>query len=158
MEKLLSAIEEAQLLGYFKSFCDKNNSAKDKQRIRNITFYASNKTLCIANLFKNEVNADLSEDQAIRMEQLVTAFLNKTTFRSTIPRETKEKLLIIQHNKCAICNKEIDIHAHADHIIPFKYVGDELNEHHNLQMLCSRCNESKNASIDYQIRYLLKLV
>ena len=158
MEKLLSAIEEAKLLGYFKTFCDKNNSATNKQRIRNIIANANNSTLCIIGLFKNEVNADLSNTQAERMKELVVAFLNKSSFRNSISLETKQQLLITQHNKCAICNTDIDIHAHADHIVPFKYVGDELNNNHNLQMLCDKCNRSKNASMDYQIKHLFKLI
>ncbi|WP_022778283.1 HNH endonuclease [Butyrivibrio sp. AE3009] len=158
MDELLSAVEEAQTLGYFKSFCDKNCSPSAKQRIRNIISRASNKSSCIKGLFKNEINVDLTDSQTDWMLSLVTAFINKSTYRKAISDQTKVQLLKSQTYKCNICNATINIHAHADHIVPFKYVGDELNENHNLQMLCSKCNEAKNASIDYQIKYLLKLV
>lgn len=68
----------------------------------------------------------------------------------------KNSLLITQNHKCAICNIMINESAPADHIVPFKYVGDELSD--NIQMLCKKCNEKKSDSIDYQIRFLLKLV
>ena len=158
MDNLLSAVEEAQTLGYFKSFCDKNNSPSSKQRVRNILSRTNNEFSCITGLFFNEIGVTLSEQQAKIMLTFVTAFINKSSFRKPIPSHIREQLLIAQKYKCNICGIPIDIHAHADHIIPFKYVGDELNDSNNLQMLCSNCNEAKNASIDYQIKHLLKLV
>lgn len=87
------------------------------------------------------------------MHTLVQAFLAKSTYRKPISDETRKRLLEAQHYSCAICGQSIDMHAHADHIVPFAYVGDELPD--NLQMLCAHCNEAKRESIDYQIRYLL---
>lgn len=80
----------------------------------------------------------------------------KSTFRKRVDEITRKSLFLKQDCKCAICGKNIDVSSPIDHIIPFKYVGDELAN--NLQMLCKSCNDKKNASLDYQIRFLLKLV
>ena len=41
---------------------------------------------------------------------------------------------------------------HVDHIIPWKLVGDELND--NYQALCETCNECKSARTDYIFKAL----
>lgn len=151
--KLLSAIEEAKLLGLFKKFCDKRNTIEAVQKIRNILNNSVDKNQTVRNIILNEFDKELNELETSRMLELMLAFLKKSTIRKEIPQSIKRSLLKIQNNKCAICNSEIDISAHTDHIVPFKYVGDEL--HNNYQMLCTHCNTQKNASIDYQVRFLL---
>ncbi|MBS4201313.1 HNH endonuclease [Bacillus sp. FJAT-49732] len=37
--------------------------------------------------------------------------------------------------------------SQLDHIIPWEYVSDELDE--NLHMLCTICNQSKNKSVTF---------
>ena len=155
-EKINNSIHEAIFLSYFKAFCQKNSNSQRKRRVRNILSNSNNKCDCIYNIFKNELSVEFNKKESSRMLELVTAYLNKSTYRKKIPQSIKHKLLDSQDFKCSICGAEIDIDSHADHIIPFKLVGDELKN--NLQMLCEKCNSSKNASIDYQIRFLLKLI
>ncbi len=152
----MNAIDEAKLLGYFKSLCEYYSSNEQVSKIRDIMALSSNKQYTIKQIVKRICNEELSDDNANRMVELVNAFLRKSDFRKTIPNEIKNRLLINQDFKCAFCHNRIDISSHADHIVPFKYVGDELEN--NLQMLCSSCNTKKNASIDYEIRVLLNLV
>ena len=154
-KKLLSAVDEAMLLSYFKAFCDGNTDDVAKQRLRNILARATNKENAIRALFFNMMQIELSEEQSQRMVELVCANLRKSNYRKNIPEEKKRQLLMKQSNRCNFCGCEIGLCAHSDHIIPFKYVGDELQD--NLQMLCSRCNLSKGSSIDYQIKVLLNL-
>ena len=101
-------------------------------------------------------NISLADSEVKRMYCLIKAFLSKSALRKNIHAETKRDLLKKQNYKCKLCGSVIDLNSHTDHIVPFKYVGDELNE--NLQMLCEHCNKSKNASIDYEVKALLKLV
>lgn len=155
-DKILSAIEEATVLGWFKSFCEKNNTTVAKQRLRNILSRAQDKPNAIRALFLNEMKVELNEEQAQRMYYLVEAFLKKSTYRRPVSADIKQQLLVEQKQSCKMCGKSIDLSAHADHIVPFKYVGDELDN--NFQMLCSHCNEAKNASIDYEIRFMLHIV
>lgn len=152
---LLSAVDNARILGIFKTFCEANNSSTSLKRLRNILSLSKNKPNTIKEIIKRELKVELTDYEALRMCDLITAFLNKSNFRKTIEDSLKNKLLIDQNSKCAICGCDINIRAHADHIVPFKYVGDCLEN--NWQLLCEHCNEAKNASLDYQIRYLLKL-
>ncbi|MBE6007755.1 MAG: HNH endonuclease [Lachnospiraceae bacterium] len=153
-KKLHESIQEAIILGWFKSFHDKNISKADQQRLRNIYANSSDPTMTTKNLFINFGFNDISDPDAMRLSELINAFLKKSPYRKNIPYLTKKELFISQNHRCAICNSEIDIHAHVDHIVPFLYVGDELTN--NYQLLCSNCNLRKNASIDFQIRFLLK--
>jgi len=156
-ERIKKCIHEVLLLSLFKSFCEKNETKEAKQRLRNIYSHSGNHLETTKNLIINELHEEISEDDDTkRMYTMIIAFLNKSNYRKTIPDSVKIALLKRQNNRCAICGKEIDIHAHADHSVPFKYVGDELKD--NYQMLCTSCNLKKNASIDFQIRFLLKSV
>ena len=116
----------------------------------------TNKSKAISAMFAYEMDINLTNQEAERMSLLIDAFLKKSMYRQNIAKKIKTDLLEKQKYKCRYCNQEIDLAAHADHIVPFKYVGDELQD--NLQMLCEHCNESKNASIDYEIRFLLHII
>lgn len=155
-DKLLVAVKEAQILGYFKIFCEKYGETTLKQRLRNIFSRVPDKANAVKNLFFNEFHLQLSDCEAERMAHLIEAFLRKSAFRRMITREERLALLKKQQFRCRFCGRPIDLTSHADHMIPFKFVGDELED--NLQMLCGHCNRSKNASLDYEIRFLLHTV
>lgn len=154
--KLINAVEEARILGIFKAFCENNDSVELKARIRNILAISKNPINTIKEIIKREQKILLNELESKRVYELILAFLNKKSFRSSIDKETKASMLITQKHKCAICDCNIDTNYHLDHIVPFKYVGDNLEN--NLQLLCQKCNEAKKDSLDYQIKYLLKLI
>lgn len=154
--KILNALEEAQLLSIFKNICNDHEDYIKKNKLRNILANSSSQSTSIKNLLKRQYDEDLDDEKVERMLILVKAFLNKSSYRKTIGDDIKMQLLNRQGYKCAFCKKNIDLSSHADHIVPFKYVGDELEN--NIQMLCSNCNEKKKDSIDYQIRHLLKIV
>lgn len=155
-ELLLSSVEEAQILGIFKNICNDYTKSYLKNSLRNMIAISPDKSRTIKNIVKNKYDAEVTEQQAYRLLELIKAFLCKSNYRKKIPKSIRENLLSEQKYECAFCGNPIDISAHADHIVPFKYVGDCLNN--NLQMLCSTCNKQKNDSLDYQIRFLLKLV
>lgn len=50
-----------------------------------------------------------------------------------------------QRGKCAgpLCQAELQLHFHIDHIIPIARGG--ANEIYNIQLLCRRCNQRKSA-------------
>lgn len=154
--ELIKTVDNARILGLFKTFCENNANAEAQRRIRNILAKSKDDKNTVKEIIKREQKVILSDFESERMLVLVNAFLKKKSFRTSIKKELKERLLIIQNYKCAICNCDIDISSHADHIVPFKYVGDYLED--NWQLLCKHCNEAKNDSLDYQIKYLLKLL
>lgn len=153
---LANSIQEAVNLGHFKLFCEKNAAGAARQRVRTIYSRTDDPVETTRYLFANEFGVALSVPEAERLYVLITSFLKKSDYRKGIETARKKALLQRQSHRCAICGCDIDVHAHADHIVPFKFVGDELDD--NLQMLCSDCNLKKNASLDYQIRFLLRLV
>ena len=152
----LGVLEEADVLIMFKAFCEKNSTTADLQRWRNIFYRTSNPLMAISAMINRDFDSALSDNETKRLYELITAYLRKSNYRKSIDESVKKPLLIKQGFKCSICDIPIDIHAHADHIVPFTYVGDELED--NLQMLCSDCNLKKNADLFYQIKYLRGLV
>lgn len=154
--ELEKSIQEAVNLGHFKLFCEKNTAGDARQRMRTIYSRTDDPIETTRHVFANEFGVALSGPEAERLFVLITSFLKKSDYRKGIENKRKTDLLKRQGHRCAICGCDIDVHAHADHIVPFKFVGDELDD--NLQMLCSDCNLKKNASLDYQIRFLLRTV
>ena len=152
---ILEKLEEAQVLGVFLKYCERYSTPSDLQKLRNIYFRTNNPVNTTKAIATRDFDADLTLESAQRLHELVMAHLKKTNYRRQIPIIERNQLLKKQDYKCAICNHPIDMHAHADHIVPFKYVGDELDD--NLQMLCSECNTKKNASLFFQINYFLGL-
>lgn len=155
-EKILNDIEETKILSIFKNIYNDYSDYKEKNTLRNMLSISPDKLVTLKQIIKRKYDSNFSEMQLKRLSELVEAFLKKSEYRKSIPEELRNSLLITQNYKCAICNTMINESAPADHIVPFKYVGDELSN--NIQMLCKKCNEKKNDSIDYQIRFLLKLV
>lgn len=56
--------------------------------------------------------------------------------------EQIQELLKKQNNKCVYCKKDIKKKYHADHIMPLYLNG--RNEIENIQLLCPKCNLTKN--------------
>lgn len=133
------------LYSTFENFCNKNNSYRCRKRLRNIMSRSTNKLKTIQKIFLLEMNVVLSFDQCEVMEKLLLAFIDKNEFRFAVSIDLKEKLLKKQNYTCNICQRTIDVHAHLDHIVPFKYVGDLLEN--NFQMLCCHCNTVKRDKI-----------
>ena len=103
---------------------------------------------------KNLCHCRLDEESYHLMGKWLLAFFRKKDYRVIYPQKIRTDLLHQQHCHCAICNELITDHAELDHIIPWKYVGDELDN--NLQLLCFTCNRSKKASPLYQLQMLLR--
>lgn len=154
--EILEAVEEARVLGVFGGLCKKYSQSADLKRLRNIYARTDNPLKTTSAIVERDANTYLSLAEVARLHELIMAFLRKSSFRRSISVSEREGLLKKQRYRCAFCNAPIDSHAHADHIVPFKYVGDELSD--NFQMLCSNCNTKKNADLFYQIKFLLGLV
>ena len=138
-ELLLTSIEEAQILGIFKNICDDYANFSARKSLRNIIAISPNKQNTIKHILMRKYASEVDDQQVDRLLELIQAFLRKSEYRKRISVDEREKLLIKQNFKCCFCGNHIGMSAHADHIVPFKYVGDELAD--NLQMLCEKCNE-----------------
>lgn len=88
-------------------------------------------------------NFSMPDDDIKWFDKCFKAFMKKKNTRATIRPEVKKKLLADQNGKCAKCGAPITLSTmHTDHIIPWDYVGDELED--NFQGLCSDCNLHKS--------------
>lgn len=103
---------------------------------------------------KELCQCQLDENSYELMGEWLLAFYRKKDHRIIYPEYVRQGLLQHQQGCCAICGCPIDIKSELDHIIPWKYIGDELEN--NLQLLCFKCNRSKKASPLYQLRMLLR--
>ena len=96
----------------------------------------------------------LDEESYVVLGKLFAHFFRKDDVRITYPETLRKRLAFQQDYRCAICGKAITYTANLDHIIPWVYVGDTLDD--NLQLLCRACNSKKRASLIYPLQVLLQ--
>lgn len=129
-----------------KKICD--NFKKDNNFLISSkkSFFARSNIEATKKIVNKVCHCSLPETDLEWMMKCITAFFNKDSKRKTFSIEEKQKILNIQNNKCAICGNTINISTfHMDHIIPWDYVGDRLEN--NIQGLCSKCNLEKSNHI-----------
>ncbi|MCU7196711.1 HNH endonuclease [Turicibacter sanguinis] len=128
------------------------------QQVKNEILSTFHKTFTpIANterLVKKYTGCNVTETETQIICELLLAYFRKNGIRKQYSNSFKCSLLKQQNYKCPFCNKNIDLNtSELDHIVPWHYVGDELDS--NLQLLCDNCNERKGKRIDFQIKMLL---
>ena len=100
-----------------------------------------------------EMKITLSDVQTERILTLFKAYFRKNSRRTKL--NVSEDLFRRQNGKCNICHCDINVSSCIDHVIPFKYVGDQLDN--NYQLLCYKCNQSKKANIFYELIYFVSI-
>lgn len=105
-------------------------------------------------IIKELCQCQMDEHSYKLIGEWLLAFFRKKDYRVKYPQKIRTELLHQQQCRCAICGRVITEKSELDHIMPWVYVGDELND--NLQLLCFKCNRSKKASPLYQLRMLLR--
>ncbi|SQC06499.1 HNH endonuclease [Clostridium perfringens] len=142
---LLSVFEEIY------NYLEKDNN---KQILKN-QLRKGESSYTIKQMINNHIYMNLGEKEYKFLIKLIIAYLRKKEKRQKYDKEEKKRLLFEQENKCNICKREINNkNSHVDHIIPFKMVGDELDE--NLQLLCEECNLNKSGSINFYLKTIVK--
>lgn len=158
-EKVEKEYKKAFLLNLFQKLCIKMNKNVDiKKRIQTLYRQSYNKIETTKLIVKRELDCNLSIDDATLFCSWIFANLRKSNTRKTLSLELKKSLYEKQNGICPICGKKLGLawdKIHIDHIIPFKLVGDELEN--NYQDLCETCNECKSTRTDYLFKKLLKL-
>ena len=150
-EKLYNTL----ILGVFEAICKdiKKNNTKIDEKVRFMR-YSNDKIAATKNIVRRYVGCDLSKTEYIKLSELLTAFFRAGDPRKKFDDNFRESLIEKQNYKCAICGKNISSqNSHLDHIIPWDYVGDNLND--NYQMLCETCNTRKGTSTYFEISMLL---
>lgn len=65
-------------------------------------------------------------------------------------------LVVLQKNKCALCNTSVKDSYHVDHIVALSKGGS--NDKYNLQLLCQTCNQRKHAKDPIEFNQSLGLL
>lgn len=158
-ENILKVVRQTQILLAFKTFTERVDSDPTLRRIiitlLNGNEYANHQA--IRNIFNERFDFELLNDSEYDyMLKLVQAHLRMSNTRrpGVITDEKKAALLRKQNYRCVFCGATVDSSSPVDHIVPFKYVGDELDD--NYQILCISCNSKKNKQLTYQLQIILQ--
>ena len=153
-EEFEKTIYTALLNGIFETIC--NEIKRSGTKVEELSKFRKHRDhLAVTKGIVNRyAKCKLTENEYEYIYTLIRAFFNKQTTRIEISGNVKDSLLKQQNHKCPYCNASITLaNSHLDHIIPWDFVGDELDN--NYQMLCSRCNERKGTSSVYGIVMML---
>ncbi len=97
----------------------------------------------------------LSDQEARWLAECLRAHFSKKSVRRAIPPDLLERLAQQQGGRCPCCGREfavIGAAAQADHIIPWEFVGDELEG--NLRLLCQDCNKNRGDRPEYVLKQM----
>lgn len=126
-----------------KAICEKLKNDKDFFIKTKRLYFSMDDISATKKIVSKVCNCVMPQKDYIWINECLIAFFRKKDTRRMITENEKKEILRNQKNKCAICGRPINIDSmHADHIIPWDYVGDELDG--NLQGLCSDCNLHKS--------------
>ena len=157
--KITQEYKQTLLLNLFRKICIRMDNNKEfETKIRKLFLQSYDRVKTSKKIIENHFKYTLNDDEASLMSSWFIARLKKSNVRKPVSKETKIKLIEQQNGLCAACGEPFgkDLSkVHVDHIVPWKLVGDELDN--NYQALCETCNECKSASIDYMFRNMINL-
>lgn len=110
-------------------------------------------TLALKTFISSNLRTNLDDSQTQFILKLIKAYFRKSSSR--VKLNNFDSLFKLQNGKCNICKRTIDQSAQIDHIIPWKFVGDEIDD--NYQLLCNQCNSKKKANVFFEITYMISL-
>ena len=77
---------------------------------------------------------------------------NRVKGRMLLPKEFKNKLLVLSKGRCSICNGEFEgRYLQVDHRIPYEVIGDvdKSRSYEDFMLLCGSCNRAKSWSCEH---------
>lgn len=159
----MNAIDEDELFksvysdireSILREICEYMKADDRKREVNSIYCRHSDDNAATRRVLWNICHLKLPDDDIDWLTSRITASLRKKPHRVPIANSTKKELLQSQNYKCAICGKPIDNDSlHVDHIVPWDYVGDELNN--NYQALCPSCNGHKSNHVAESVKNLI---
>ncbi len=117
-------------------------------------YFSSEDTEATNNVVASICNCKLPKEDILWLTKCIKAFFKKDDTRKSMDMEKRREVIKQQNGKCNICGKEITENSiQIDHIIPWDYVGDELQD--NLQGLCEECNSRKSNHVAIALSNLI---
>lgn len=152
----IEKLHRTLLLGVFEVVCKeiKRQGTKltEKERFRKF----KNKTIPTRMIVGRYAGCKLPNEDSMEMVKLLTAFFRTGDPRKRFDAAYRTQLVRRQSGQCSICHAKITAgDAHLDHIVPWDYVGDNLENNH--QMLCGSCNQRKGTAAYFEFTMLLLL-
>ena len=147
-------LHQTMILGVFEVLCKDIKKAKSKVEEKEKYRKSMDKVAVTKRIVKKYAGCSLEEEDYEEVSRLLRAFFVKSNTRKQFDVNYRKNLIELQNHRCNICGKKINIkEAHLDHIIPWDYVGDEIED--NYQMLCEICNKRKGTSAYFEISMML---
>ena len=142
-------VYECMLLQEFFSLCDKI----DNDGIKGIVGCGREPKKSIRDyIVKNA--SKLNDEEMEKMIELIMAHVKGNGGRDSTSRV--DALLKRQNNRCFACGHEkTKDECHDDHVIPYKYVFENMGIQNNRQALCRECNTNKNADPYFAIKLFI---
>ncbi|MEB4869037.1 HNH endonuclease signature motif containing protein [Priestia megaterium] len=158
-EELETILEQCFLSSLLEELVDyiKKNNIYSSFKLRLQNCYNQKEELYILkDLIGQFSDIILLEYQVSTILSYLKAYYEKSNTRYPLSIEKKLSILNNQDNVCLICKSNIDLdNSHFDHVIAFKWVGDELES--NFQALCPTCNLEKGTNSFYHLKaYLIR--
>ena len=154
-EALYEALHKDILESILSEVCEymkANNSALIS--MKQIYFRGSNDIDTVKQIVKKICHLSLSEHDYKWLNSCIKAFMTKRPYRKQPSLSLRQELWEKQGQKCYICGKGLLVkEGHVDHIVPWDYVGDELED--NYQVLCSDCNLHKSNHVALTVHSLI---
>ena len=158
--EVIEEYRKAFLLNLFQKVCSKMEKDIDyKKKINKLFLQSFSKVETTKKIVNQNASILLSDEDAKIISDWFDAYRKKSGTRKIISATIKKDLFKKQEGLCAVCGNELGndwSKIHVDHIIPWKLVGDELDN--NYQLLCGTCNECKSAKTDYLFKNLINLI
>lgn len=150
LDELHDNIYKAMLLSIFSkiyNYLESGQRAEFKVRLQKCR-NKSIELIKVQKLVDDICQIQITDKEAEYLLILILAYYRKSNGRKKI--QNKDEIFTKYRGRCKICGKSLQMNeCHYDHIIPFKYVGDELDE--NFQLLCRDCNFQKSSNIYFDM-------
>ena len=137
-----------------KELCDFMRESNENEAFVKKVYRQRSDSIVSTKLLVSQIaHCNLGEEDLVWMDKCIHAYFNKKDKRINL-KQVGIGLWNSCKTHCEICGKPVTIDAlNVDHVIPWDYVGDELQD--NYQILCEHCNKSKGANVSQALEKLI---
>lgn len=154
-DRFMNETYRCMLVSIFETIALEMSDVDIRKKIKQRYLNSVNKIITTQRIVYEKTRCKLNNEESEIVCKYLYAFFTKNSLRKNYDNSIRCILLNQQHEKCNICNQQINNSvAELDHIIPWSLVGDKLGIA-NLQMLCRDCNRRKSKNTAYNLKMFL---